>query len=468
LLPLGRDTIVVAGKYGFLLRTVDQGLTWDYYCHETRNGNRSFSFSSATDGIAQAYDQASGQYPWYGTEDGCKSWRLLGEDALIRNAVLYQIDRSRIWAVDARHLHQDSLIFLSIDGGEHWVPKCVGAEYDSVALITMEGGLPNCGSDSLIILTNKGILRTVDQGMHWQIYPQIRDLLTTGGAKVGYAGLYANSGRSQWLHRSDKILVSRDYGMTWQTVMQLPDSAIAGGSNYNSMSVDGDVVHVSLDSRQKVFPVIRIVMFHSSDAGMTWESYAVDYDYKGFFLGVPFLHNTFASGTGYALEAGASNYFAREDAVYKTTDAWRTYSIAFAVSIAPENIGSGRTLKFFDENHGWLAIGNAIYATSNGGVDWVESNASVPSEALLAPVYPNPASANAAVRIVFSVTGDRSTSITIDVHDIMGRKVRDQYAATALPGRHELRWDARGAAPGVYIVRLAAGKRCEVRKVILR
>ncbi|MEM1126033.1 MAG: T9SS type A sorting domain-containing protein [Bacteroidota bacterium] len=64
--------------------------------------------------------------------------------------------------------------------------------------------------------------------------------------------------------------------------------------------------------------------------------------------------------------------------------------------------------------------------------------------------YPNPFSSSATVAFTLPEAGQT----TIDVFDVTGRRVRRLVAQRLEAGPHEVRWETRGLASGVYFVRL--------------
>ncbi len=73
----------------------------------------------------------------------------------------------------------------------------------------------------------------------------------------------------------------------------------------------------------------------------------------------------------------------------------------------------------------------------------------------LESVYPNPF--NPSTSIAFSLAQRRD--LTVSIHDVRGRLVAELARGVFEPGRHELQWhgkhaDGRGAASGVYLVRV--------------
>ena len=95
------------------------------------------------------------------------------------------------------------------------------------------------------------------------------------------------------------------------------------------------------------------------------------------------------------------------------------------------------------------------------------------SVATLHPVYPNPVTSSSAGMISFTVTETAPTPVTLDVYDMVGRRVRSLVKATVTKGTFVARWDGtddRGAtlSSGMYMVRLLSGTTIVSRVVGLR
>jgi hypothetical protein len=83
--------------------------------------------------------------------------------------------------------------------------------------------------------------------------------------------------------------------------------------------------------------------------------------------------------------------------------------------------------------------------------------------ALLRPNRPNPFGATTLLR--FSLT--RSEVVDLAVYDLAGREVASPLRGRPLgPGLHEVELDGRGLASGVYLSRLRAGDRVDVRRIV--
>lgn len=77
--------------------------------------------------------------------------------------------------------------------------------------------------------------------------------------------------------------------------------------------------------------------------------------------------------------------------------------------------------------------------------------------------YPNPFNPSTIIRFDVRNNG----LVSLKVFDVVGREVATLVHEPLKPGRYEIRWDANGAAGGVYYYRLEAGQDVAVRKMIL-
>jgi len=56
---------------------------------------------------------------------------------------------------------------------------------------------------------------------------------------------------------------------------------------------------------------------------------------------------------------------------------------------------------------------------------------------------------------------------SLQVFDVLGRKVATLVDEVKPPGNYSVRWDASGAASGVYFCRLMVGEKSAVRKMVV-
>jgi len=97
--------------------------------------------------------------------------------------------------------------------------------------------------------------------------------------------------------------------------------------------------------------------------------------------------------------------------------------------------------------------------TTNVGNNSTDS----PTDLILHQNYPNPF--NPSTKIVYRVKSREF--IELRVFDLLGREVATLVNEVKAPGSHEVKFDARGLASGVYLYRLKAGEFVQTRKLAL-
>lgn len=101
---------------------------------------------------------------------------------------------------------------------------------------------------------------------------------------------------------------------------------------------------------------------------------------------------------------------------------------------------------------GWWQIG---YATSESSFVSVPSTGHIPTSFQIRQNYPNPFNPETIIEYDLPAEGE----ITMDVFDILGRKVAELFSGHKSPGTHSVRWDARDmdgnpVGSGTYFVRV--------------
>ncbi len=100
--------------------------------------------------------------------------------------------------------------------------------------------------------------------------------------------------------------------------------------------------------------------------------------------------------------------------------------------------------------------------------DVASDNGTLPSDFVLGQNYPNPF--NPTTTIEYSLP--RSTHVTLEIFDILGRNVRTLIDRNETAGTHRTEWnglsnDGRSVASGVYVYRIQVGESVESKKMLL-
>jgi predicted GH43/DUF377 family glycosyl hydrolase len=91
------------------------------------------------------------------------------------------------------------------------------------------------------------------------------------------------------------------------------------------------------------------------------------------------------------------------------------------------------------------------------------TDGAVPTGLSLAQNYPNPFNSTTSIRFEMSL----STVVSLTVYDALGQRAATLIDGPVHPGEHEVQWDARGMASGVYLYRLEAGAFSQTRRLVL-
>ncbi len=118
-------------------------------------------------------------------------------------------------------------------------------------------------------------------------------------------------------------------------------------------------------------------------------------------------------------------------------------------------------LAAFNSDADFQAVYNKYVA--EGGLVSVGGNPSVPMKFSLAQNYPNPF--NPSTRIQFSIS--KQANVELKVYNVLGQVVATLINGTMTAGQHEITFDARNLASGIYFYRLTAGDLSSVKKMVL-
>jgi len=111
-----------------------------------------------------------------------------------------------------------------------------------------------------------------------------------------------------------------------------------------------------------------------------------------------------------------------------------------------------------------------VFRFHSAGVIYSETSVStepehteIPDQVVLKQNYPNPF--NPATTIQFSLP--QQMNVTLDIFDLLGRRVATPVDSRLSGGTHAIEWDASNLASSVYFYRLTAGSQVQNRSMIL-
>ncbi len=121
--------------------------------------------------------------------------------------------------------------------------------------------------------------------------------------------------------------------------------------------------------------------------------------------------------------------------------------------------------KFLLDDEGITGVGDGmrLFRISRDQLDVSPTSAPVPNDFSLQNIYPNPFNATTTIGYSLPAAGN----VLLAVYDLAGREVARLVNGVKPAGTHEAVWVADGIASGVYVVRLVAGEKTAMSKVVL-
>ncbi len=450
ILQIGPDTVVTVDFYGQIQRTVDGGLTWDAIRMADVWNFHNLQFVTPLIGYVRATARLDYRDRYLRTTDGGVTWEDFG-DFPVGNQTPYfhYLDDEHAFAVRYHNYLQssDTLIFRSTTGGSHWEPVYFWSNADSINLDLVVRGHWFASKDTGYAPVNGNrLLRTTDGGESWNLLPGPVAVMHTG-PQISLKWMDARESPIVWIAATRDILRSDDAGVTWTAVLSLPDTVdnIYGFLRVEELPDGGTIVFT------------RESVYYSTDNGDTWEHWPARVT-SGAFV-------QFSKLAGLGLYGGFqfSDYGSQRD-IMSTKDGWR--SLHLEGSFGYGGIDSFVFMVFLDKLHGWVYGLNAIYRTTNGGVNWTNVTPSIPQSPRILSTWPQPVTHGRMMSTEVELT--LPGPVKIELYDLLGRRLAEVFDAEVEAGRRTARWPTARLDHGVYILRLLTANGTASSKVVVQ
>ncbi len=150
-----------------------------------------------------------------------------------------------------------------------------------------------------------------------------------------------------------------------------------------------------------------------------------------------------------------------------TTLSMRTTPRTHSVARSLETRSSADDVVAFIQGIWWFSFGDYKLVPESaldiGGVNVANEEFEVPGEFALGQNYPNPF--NPSTTIQYNVPA--ASAVSVQVFDMLGRKVATLVDGQVAAGTHTVSFDARNLASGVYLYRLEAAGNVINRSMML-
>lgn len=320
----------------------------------------------------------------------------------------------------------DGTILRTTNGGVTWVRQASGMTNFELLGVSFVG--PNTGSVVGPGFDGGTILRTTNGGETW--------LSQSSGIGLPFyiRGVFLLDADTGFAVGDGGITLRTANGGTRWTIQQI--SGVTNSLNGISFSTTRYGTVVGNDG----------VVAHTTDGGETWTIQPSGTTRR--LRGVSFTDCNTGTVVG---DAGT---------ILRTTDAGATWT----------NQRSGTTesltsVSFTDFNNGTVVgLSGKILRTTTGGVVPVAVEPFMPSAFSLDQNYPNPF--NPSTTIKYTVSSRQL--ISIDVYDILGRRIERIVNEAKEAGTYEVEWNAGDRASGVYIYQMKSSEKpIAVKKMVL-
>lgn len=282
------------------------------------------------------------------------------------------------------------------------------------------------------------------------------------------------------------IIKSTDSGNSWTRIV-LDDSVINGNTEFPT------ILSVKFINSNEGFIITRSGLWKTTNSGTSWNKFItpsednppvyVDYSENTLFLyylypplSVPYkLIKTNDNGATWLgvnydpfwmfnhprpqIINSQSILIINTAATYitKTEDGGINWSVVSIESITTAlNLNDGdylNALSFFNNELGFLILGNNVLKTTNGNITTnIENEETIPTDFILEQNYPNPFNPSTEIRYQIA----EESKVSLKVFDILGNEIAVLVSDIQNAGKYNINFNNSDLSSGVYLYKLQA------------
>jgi photosystem II stability/assembly factor-like uncharacterized protein len=399
-------------------------------------------------------------------------WLTQESTTRIPLASVKTVSKAVAWASGGNNVGTAPVVLRTANGGAQWKDMTAGLPPADLYCVNAVDSL-----HAWVGTGAGGIYGTTDGGTTWnaQPYPGVQspfiDAVWFFDPKRGYALGDPGSGGTF------VVLTTTDGGQTWAHCVSEP-AAGTGEAGWNNSFWWTDTLHGWLGTN-------KARVWRTADGGRTWQagttSNASGYGiaFKDALNGILISDRgryerssdggaTWQLGTvvstsslaGVAYVQGSSSAWISDGiAPYRSSDDGATWSIEAAYPFA----GSITHVSFVDTSSGWAVTTNGEVLRYGPDTSTRIVPPPIPAAFALDQNYPNPFNGGTIIAYHLPSSGE----VTMEVFDILGRRVETLVRGTMSAGDHVALFSGAGLASGVYLYRLTTPTSTATKKMIL-
>jgi hypothetical protein len=199
-------------------------------------------------------------------------------------------------------------------------------------------------------------------------------------------------------------------------------------------------------------------IYHSSDDGSTWENWEAI---------APLNARTVQFTKLEGIEAGGMQnlyWYGAQSNINTTSDGWRTRHLEWSFGF--EIVRSYTYTFFLDRQHMWIYGMNAMYRSTNGGVNWTTVTPSIPQSPRIISSWPQPVSRGGMMSTEIELS--RPGLVRIELYDLLGRRWAVVWDAEVTATRRTVQWSTAALERGVYVLLMVTTGGTASGRVVVR
>ncbi len=508
----GTGSTIIVGTPGGILLSTDNGNAWGSANTGLSSGTSIFSilvnnsdfFIGTTSGV------------YISTNNG-GSWTSAGSGLPVSPSQVYfvTVDSNGAGGTNL-YAATNSGVYISSNNGSNWTTANNGTVGSNVRSLTGSGPYIYAAiqGSPIFVSTNYGSTwyAASDSGLG-SVFIQNLTLIDSGLYAMTNSGLFLSSNKGgKWISLSDGIL---DTTYPWSLVQSGPNLVLSTqiyGIYYSSNDGASWQKASGFNPQSAAFmSVFGSDLFSESGNGISlstnngenWVELNDTLTNEGYFVGV----ESFAT-TLIAVNEPTPIYNSNippPGGLYQSTDNGKTWTLFTQIGspIYNSNIDALFIFGFYN----FIVAGNEVYVSMDKGNTWTNINDGLPGNAILSiyvndssvfagiygsglwrlplsdiitavkrPIvpsflksfflwqnYPNPF--NPSTIIDYDIP--KLSHVTINVYDLLGRKVKTLVDTEKLPGHYQVTFNASRMPSGVYFYRITAGTFVQTKKLMV-
>ncbi len=387
----------------------------------------------------------------YFSSDGCQNWRFIDPrpTGLYVIPTCLLIDKYHPEVIFVGYSGYDFLgrggIIKSTNGGTTWLSVSHGLPINvsAIKLVPIYEGF---SLRYLLMAASHGLFKSDSQGDNWgQLPTPFPENFFIDRFEVSQVNSELMFAIVSTYTEGTIGYRSTDGGASWQRLTNYP----AGGRPLDFVCdpVDPNIVYANWG--------IGLGIFRSTDRGESWTDINNNLPrHPRFYYVSGIAVNSLNPQNIIAVSFERGFYFSND-----CGQSWQELNEGLSpyIGITEAMFAPNDTTKIYLFTHGFSVWSITRTTTS------IDDDSSLPKHITLHPNYPNPF--NTTTVIGFSLP--KAMPVSLDIYDILGRKVVRLFEGTSSPGEHSIPWDASGMSSGIYFYRLTAGDDVRVGQALL-